>query len=295
MKKYKDLTGKDFGKLHVIGLDYKKGNKYYWLCECGCKNKTLKSIRADRLLSGSIKSCGCDTVHNSTRENFINKEFGNLRVIDEIERVYKDGEKRYFYNCLCKCGNTKIVSRQRLKQQKVLMCDKCRNTNQYDLNSFPYGIGFASNGGLFCFDKEDYEKIRNYRWYTTTAGYIRAHIDECHSIFMHSLIYGNKEKIDIDHVNTIKCDNRKKNLREATRGENVINRKPIRTNISGVTGVHWNSNAKKWQASIMKDGVSHYLGIYDDYYDAVKARKMAEIYYFGEYSYNYFNKDYEDQ
>lgn len=92
----------------------------------------------------------------------------------------------------------------------------------------------------------------------------------------------------IKQFNRVKSDNRKENLRDATRGENVINRDPISTNSSGVTGVYWNRNAQKWQAVIMKAGVSHYLGVYTDYHDAVNARRMAEIYYFGEYSYKYF-------
>lgn len=291
MKIYKDLTGIDFGKLHVLRLDRKQGNKYYWLCECGCDNKTIKSVRADCLLSGTTKSCGCDKPHIKTKEEFIGLEFGNLTVIDEIDKIYKNGAKRYFYKCQCKCGNTKTASRQNLQQGKVTMCDKCKFMNQYDMYSSPHGIGFSSNGGIFYFDKEDFDKIKGYRWYTTDAGYIRTHVDETHSIFMHSLVYGDKKKLDIDHINTVKSDNRKENLREATRGENVINRKPISTNLSGVTGVHWNSNAQKWQAVIMKDGVSHYLGIYTDYNDAVNARRMAEIYYFGEYSYKYFEEN----
>ncbi len=41
MKTYKELTNMDFGKLHVLHLDHKQNNKYYWLCECKCQNKTI--------------------------------------------------------------------------------------------------------------------------------------------------------------------------------------------------------------------------------------------------------------
>lgn len=30
--------------------------------------------------------------------------------------------------------------------------------NDYDLTSLSFGIGYASNGGMFYFDKEDFEK-----------------------------------------------------------------------------------------------------------------------------------------
>ncbi|MFG6369473.1 MAG: hypothetical protein K1W16_13870 [Lachnospiraceae bacterium] len=41
----------------------------------------------------------------------------------------------------------------------------------------------------------------------------------------------------------------------------------------------------------MKDGVAYYLGVYTDFADAVNRRKMAERYYFGEYSYKYFEEE----
>lgn len=54
----RDLTGMKFGRLTAIGIDDSKpGRKTYWVCECECGN--VSSHRADGLLSGSIKSCGC--------------------------------------------------------------------------------------------------------------------------------------------------------------------------------------------------------------------------------------------
>lgn len=52
----KDLTGKRFGKLVVLGLGEKRsGRKTYWLCQCDCGN--LKEARSDGLKV--IRSCGC--------------------------------------------------------------------------------------------------------------------------------------------------------------------------------------------------------------------------------------------
>lgn len=56
--KVKDLTGQRFGQLTVIGIDSaRQAKQTYWLCECDCG--TIKSVRADGLKSGSVKSCGC--------------------------------------------------------------------------------------------------------------------------------------------------------------------------------------------------------------------------------------------
>lgn len=58
MKKVKnDLTGQKFGRLLVIGIDDKNTRKTYYNCQCDCGK--IKSIRADSLLSGAVRSCGC--------------------------------------------------------------------------------------------------------------------------------------------------------------------------------------------------------------------------------------------
>lgn len=51
----KDLTGKRFGKLTVIGLDRISNNRTYWIVKCDCGN--VKSVRGDTLKV--ITSCGC--------------------------------------------------------------------------------------------------------------------------------------------------------------------------------------------------------------------------------------------
>lgn len=52
-----DLTGKRFERLYVIGVadDGQRKTSYIVQCDCG----TVKKARADGLLSGAIKSCGC--------------------------------------------------------------------------------------------------------------------------------------------------------------------------------------------------------------------------------------------
>lgn len=283
-----DLKGQRFGKLTVNKLAKHVGYKYYWdcSCDCGCKSKI---IRGDRLRSGECTDCGCVYKRpRDLREDYVGKRFGNLTVIKEEVKTYKSNSKRYFYDCICDCGEKRIhVSRQNLQSGKTTSCKKCELMNKYDLDSKDYGIGYCKNYGEFYFDKEDYEKIRPYSWTTTKYGYIRASVGDGTHIFMHTLIFGdNKQKKDIDHRNRKKNDNRKSNLREATRGENVINRDPISTNTSGVTGVFYHSVCEKWAARICKDGTEYHLGTFENFDKAVEARKEAEVNLFGEYAYD---------
>jgi len=55
------LIGQTFGRLTVVRQGYRpsghKSRAKYWACRCSCG--TEKNIRADGLLRGAIKSCGC--------------------------------------------------------------------------------------------------------------------------------------------------------------------------------------------------------------------------------------------
>ncbi|HBX9327678.1 TPA: HNH endonuclease, partial [Klebsiella pneumoniae] len=43
-------------------------------------------------------------------------------------------------------------------------------------------------------------------------------------------------------------------------------------NKSGFTGVYWNELGKKWQASIVANGRTHYVGLFATAQEAAKAR-----------------------
>jgi hypothetical protein len=80
----------------------------------------------------------------------------------------------------------------------------------------------------------------------------------------------------VDHINRVKQDNRWGNLRAATNMENSQNQPRRRTNISGVTGVHFYPRYAKWCASIRANGKRTFLGYFDDKASAITARKAAE-------------------
>lgn len=53
-----DLKGKKFGMLRAIRRDLsEKYDKPRWVCECECG--AIKTVRANNLKSGAVKSCGC--------------------------------------------------------------------------------------------------------------------------------------------------------------------------------------------------------------------------------------------
>lgn len=94
------------------------------------------------------------------------------------------------------------------------------------------------------------------------------------------LYYGKAPIGDIDHINHVKDDNRIINLRVVDALENNRNVKRNKRNVSGVTGVSWESDRKKWLAYIGTGEKSHVkLGRFDSLLDACCARKFAEQQY----------------
>ena len=83
----------------------------------------------------------------------------------------------------------------------------------------------------------------------------------------------------IDHINGVPSDNRIKNLRSVSQSENCRNAKRPSNNKSGVCGVCWHKQKNKWAAQIKAGGKQKNLGYFDDFDDAVAARKKAEIKY----------------
>ena len=93
----------------------------------------------------------------------------------------------------------------------------------------------------------------------------------------------NSEKI-VDHRNRKKNDNRKENLRIATKQENNRNHKVRKDNESGVSGVVWMKPNNNWSAVIYINSKTKRCGSYSNIEDAIKARLQAEAKYFGEFA-----------
>jgi hypothetical protein len=84
---------------------------------------------------------------------------------------------------------------------------------------------------------------------------------------------------EIDHINGNGLDNKLSNIREVDRKENCKNQKRKTTNKSGVCGVIYREDQKKWTASIRVDDKQKHIGSYIDFNEAVLARLNAEKIY----------------
>lgn len=79
------------------------------------------------------------------------------------------------------------------------------------------------------------------------------------------------DPLRVDHINRDKLDNRRANLRLVTFAENTQNRPSQRGSKSRFRGVSWNTEKRRWQATVGIDGRSVYLGRFTDEVEAAEA------------------------
>lgn len=214
--------------------------------------------------------------------------FGSLTVIERApnQLVGKKKKSRVAWLCKCECGNEVEVTSLNLRSgnSKTCGCGKGLHKKDNDYKERDgYMVGISSNGQEFLFDKEDFEKVKDYCW-RVTGGYVEAKRRKTgENVRFHRLVTGYKSQ-DVDHINRNPLDNRKRNLRPATRAQNNANAGLSKNNSSGVVGVHFDKTRKKWVAQIGVDYSNVNLGRFESKEGAVAARKIAELEYFGEYA-----------
>ena len=142
------------------------------------------------------------------------------------------------------------------------------------------------DGISFLVSPDDYEDyVDGYKFCLNSKGYVKysGRKDGLCSKYLHRIIMDDPEDFVVDHINRNPLDNRRENLRIVTQQENCMNLTISKNNKSGVPGVCWDKDANKWKAEIRYKYKKINLGRFEKLEDATKARKDAEIKYFGEF------------
>ena len=138
-----------------------------------------------------------------------------------------------------------------------------------------------TQGKYVIVDDEDFEWLNQFKWSYLNVGYaVRTRYDKYGKkkmIYMHREILKVPKGFLTDHINFDPLDNRRSNLRIATRGENITHSLPRQSNISGLKGVSFHSKTKKWFARIMVDRKIYSTKYFNSSIEAAEAyNKLAE-------------------
>lgn len=96
-----------------------------------------------------------------------------------------------------------------------------------------------------------------------------------HRIIM-AIVNGYWPTDEVDHINGNRDDNRLCNLRLVSRSGNMLNKSKYRNNSSGVTGVFWHRQHRKWCATVRQGKKHKHVGLFRCIGAAAIARHLAE-------------------
>lgn len=146
--KTKDLTGCVFGRLVVVSLVLTPRPGAYWDCRCACG--THKTIRAQSLVQGATRSCGC--LNNETRA-----------LLNRTHGLSKHSAYNSWESMMSRCHNPKDKDYERYHGAGITVCRRW-----HDVTNFVKDMGERPSGKSI--DRKDGTKgyyLRNCRWATT--------------------------------------------------------------------------------------------------------------------------------
>jgi len=135
-------------------------------------------------------------------------------------------------------------------------------------------------------DDEDFAALNQHKWCATKRpdgnGFyaVRRTAVGAPLVYMHKVIMGAVHGQVVDHKDRNSLDNRRGNLRFATKGQDVANRGKRSDNTTGFKGAKYNKRRGTWRAEI---GGKH-IGVFPNGLAAAKAYDDAAVKRYGEFA-----------
>lgn len=193
-----------------------------------------------------------------TKDDLTNQRFGRLTVLGDVGKRTSRG--RVLWHCLCECGRVTFVQGDHLKNGRVRSCgclnDEKRHERFKDL----------TNTETENFKVIDRAYSKNQRVYWNCI---------CKHCGNHIELQSNQ----IERYSSCGCKHNrstKERMAEISDPESLKTNKPTAKSTTGVRGVYFNKQKKRYQVFINVDKKQKYLGSYASLEEATKIRREAE-------------------
>ena len=141
--------------------------------------------------------------------------------------------------------------------------------------------------GYALINNKDFKKVSHIFWVLSSHGYASGFDKKTgKKVYMHRLILNPPKNKQTDHINGNRLDNRRENLRIATRSQNGANKSkyPIRKTTSKYKGVYFNKLDKKWVAKVKINKKEITFGQYRTEHQAAIVYDLWAVDLFGKYA-----------
>lgn len=296
-RKKLDLTGQRFGKLTVLGPAENVGGRTAWLCRCDCGQETI--VKTHHLRSVHTKSCGYQNGEGGPRSalglTYIEGTCVEMLAARTVRKNNTSGtpgvdwmaKKQRWRASICFKGKRRYLGSYE-RFEDAVQARKRAEEELFDTFLDVY------SGKVPQSELRDMKEVCPPR----NRDYSTQRLDLTGQRFGKLTVLAPAE--NIGHMTSwlCRCDCGKEavvmtaHLRSGQTTScgckptgtfvdgtfiELLRSKTIRSNnTSGVTGVEWIPVTNKWKAVIFFKGKRYYLGCYEKFEDAVKARKRAE-------------------
>jgi hypothetical protein len=134
--------------------------------------------------------------------------------------------------------------------------------------------------GEAVIDIEDYEKCKDTKWSLHHKGYA---VGKRGKLPLANHIIGWKEGFDADHKDRDRLNNRKENLRFATRIQNCINKESV-LGKSGFKGVSWHKGTQRWVVRLSVNKIRKSFGYFKNKIEAAMVYDKVALKYHGDFA-----------
>ena len=159
-----------------------------------------------------------------------------------------------------------------------------------------YGYTFRriclGEGKFTIVEPDDYYRLGNFKWFLNGSNinfYAARHIiiglGRTKTVLLHRELMNYPVGLLVDHKNCDTLDNRKANLRLATRSQNQFNKRKTKSKTSSrFIGVSFEKASGRWLADICCNRKRKRIGRFDSEIDAAKAYDRAALEYHKEFA-----------